>query len=65
MKSGDKTPRMLAAGKAAQIILEGIEHDRYRVLVGSDAMLLDALYRLNPQRAARFIYKQMVALLPK
>jgi NAD(P)-dependent dehydrogenase (short-subunit alcohol dehydrogenase family) len=65
MKGGEGSPRMLAPDKAAQIILDGIEYDRYRVLVGSDAMLMDAFYRLNPQRAARFIYKQMSALLPK
>jgi NAD(P)-dependent dehydrogenase (short-subunit alcohol dehydrogenase family) len=66
MKAGEgPAPRMLAPGKAAQIILEGIENDRYRVLVGSDARLMDALYRLDPQRAARFIHKQMSALLPK
>ncbi|QRO01960.1 SDR family oxidoreductase [Archangium violaceum] len=59
------TPKVLAPGKAAQIILEGIENDRYRVMVGSDARLMDAIYRLNPQRAARFIYNQMSALLPK
>lgn len=54
----------LAPSRAAQIILDGIEQDRYRVLVGSDAAFLDLLYRLSPQRAARFIYKQMQSLLP-
>ncbi|PTL85751.1 SDR family oxidoreductase [Vitiosangium sp. GDMCC 1.1324] len=57
--------KVLAPGKAAQIIIEGIEQNRYRVLVGSDATLMDAVYRLNPQRAARFIYNQMSSLLPK
>ncbi len=64
-EGGGKVPRVLAPHKAAQIILDGIERDRYRVLVGPDAMLMDAVYRLDPQRAARFIYKQMSALLPK
>jgi NAD(P)-dependent dehydrogenase (short-subunit alcohol dehydrogenase family) len=58
-------PKMLAPAKAAQIIIDGIEHDRYRVLVGSDSRFMDTLYRLNPQRAARFIASQMRALLPK
>lgn len=57
--------KMLAPDKAARIIIDGIENNRYRVLVGSDARLMDAVYRLNPQRAARFIYDQMSALLPK
>ncbi len=57
--------KVLAPDKAAQIIIDGIENNRYRVLVGNDARLMDAIYRLNPQRAARFIYNQMSALLPK
>ena len=56
--------KALAPDKAAGIILEGIERGRYRVLVGPDATFMDALYRLHPQRAARFIYEQMRALLP-
>ncbi|UQA56167.1 SDR family NAD(P)-dependent oxidoreductase [Polyangium aurulentum] len=65
MKPGDPSPKMLPPAKAARIILEGIERDRYRVLVGPDAMFMDAIYRLDPRRAARFIYKQMSGLLPK
>jgi NAD(P)-dependent dehydrogenase (short-subunit alcohol dehydrogenase family) len=66
-RSGEKSkpPRVLAPQKAAQIILEGIERDSYRVLVGSDAVFMDAIYRLNPERAARFIYNQMRGLLSR
>lgn len=53
----------LAPGKAAEIIIDGIEQNRYRVLVGSDATFLDRFYRLSPERAARFIFKQMQSLL--
>lgn len=56
-------PKTLTPGKAAQIILDGIERDRYRVLVGPDARFMDVIYRLNPERAARFIQKKMSALL--
>ena len=55
--------KMLAPDKAAEIIVEGIEQDRYRVLVGSDSRLMDFIYRLNPNYAAGFIYKQMKSLL--
>lgn len=54
----------LPANKAAQIIVDAIEHDRYSVLVGSDAKFMDFIYRLNPKGAAGFIYKQMKSLLP-
>jgi short-subunit dehydrogenase len=50
--------------KAAQMIIDGMEKDRYRILIGQDAKMMDFLYRLNPKRAARFIYKQMRSLLP-
>lgn len=56
---------MLPAAKAAEIIIDAMEQNRFRVLVGKDAKLMDMLYRLNPRRAAGFIYKQMRALLPK
>jgi short-subunit dehydrogenase len=50
--------------EAARIIVEGMEQNRYRVLVGSDARFMDLLYRLSPQRAANYIFKQMQNLLP-
>jgi NAD(P)-dependent dehydrogenase (short-subunit alcohol dehydrogenase family) len=54
----------LEPSKAAQIIVDGIERNRYRVLVGLDAKIMDLLYRLSPKQAARFIYSQMKFLLP-
>lgn len=58
-----KAYKTTPAPEAARIILDAIEHDRYRVLVGQDAKLMDVLYRLSPQRAAAFIAKQMRGLL--
>ena len=56
--------RTLPPEKAAEIIVDAIEKDRYSVLVGSDARFMDFLYRLSPKGAAGLIYKQMKALLP-
>lgn len=53
----------LAPSKAAEIIIDGMEKNSYRVLVGRDAKLMDLLYRLSPKWAAGFIFKQMQALL--
>lgn len=50
---------------AAQMILEGIERNRFRVVIGRDARMMDFLYRLMPQKAAHLIHKQMRSLLPK
>jgi NAD(P)-dependent dehydrogenase (short-subunit alcohol dehydrogenase family) len=57
--------RTLAPARAAEIIVDGIEKDRYRVMVGSDATFLDRFYRFSPQRAANFIFRQMQSLLPE
>ncbi|MCO6449484.1 MAG: SDR family NAD(P)-dependent oxidoreductase [Caldilineales bacterium] len=56
--------RPLAASKAAQIILDGIEKDRYSIFVGRDARFMDLLVRISPKRAANYIFKQMQSLLP-
>ncbi len=56
--------KMTAPADAAEIIVAGMERNAYRVLVGSDAKLMDFLCRLMPERAARIIYNQMGSLLP-
>lgn len=58
------TQRITPADKAATIILDGMERDAYRVMVGGDARFMDRIYRLDPRRAAAFIARQMKALLP-
>lgn len=50
---------------AARMILEAIERNQFRVLIGRDARMMDFLYRLMPQKAAHIIYKQMSSILPK
>lgn len=49
----------LSADKAAQIIIEAIEKNKYRATVGKDAKFLDLFYRFSPQRAVNFIMKKM------
>lgn len=55
--------RATAADTAARVILDGMERNAYRVMVGGDAKLMDRLYRLSPRRAASFIANQMKDLL--
>ncbi len=57
--------KALPAEKAAALIAEGIEKDRFRVLVGSDATFMDRLYRLAPKYAVHLITKRMKNLLGK
>jgi short-subunit dehydrogenase len=62
--SGDQSKfKTTSAPDAARIIIEGMEKNKYRVLVGSDAKLMDRLCRLMPDRAAKIIYSQMRSLL--
>ncbi|HEY4692402.1 MAG TPA: SDR family NAD(P)-dependent oxidoreductase [Bellilinea sp.] len=55
----------IAANVAAEIIVAGMEKNKYHVFVGKDAKLMDLLRRLMPERAAEIIYDQMRSLLPK
>jgi len=55
--------KIYPADRAARDILDGMERDAYRVMIGSDAKLMDRLYRLSPSRAAAFIASQMKDLL--
>jgi short-subunit dehydrogenase len=56
--------KMTTSADAARVIVAGMERNRYRVLVGSDARMMDFLCRLMPERAAKIIYTQMRSLLP-
>lgn len=48
---------------AAQMIVDGIENNSYRVLIGQDAQMMDKLYSQDPQNAVKIIQEQMKALL--
>jgi len=58
-----KSNKALPPGKAVQIIMNGIEKDRYRVLVGSDSVFMDLIYRISSKRAANLIFKKIQRLL--
>ena len=55
--------QMTSPVDAAEMIVEGMQQNKYRILVGKDAKFLDFLYRLRPQYAAEFIYKKMKDLV--
>ena len=55
--------KITSAVDAAQRIVAGIEKGRRRVVIGSDARMLDRLSRLAPQRATDMIAKKMASLL--
>jgi short-subunit dehydrogenase len=55
----------LAASDAASIIINGMENNKPRILVGKDAKFMDWLYRWSPIFATKLIVKQMKNLLPQ
>ena len=59
----NKSVKVLSPIRAAQIIIDGMENDRYRVLVGNDSKIMDIFYRLNPGSAAKMIAGKMKGLL--
>lgn len=67
LPAGAEAPamKMTPAPTAAKIMLDGIEADKARVFVGSDASMMDKLVRYMPVKAADIIYNQMKSLLPK
>ena len=52
-----------SAERAAEVIIEGIEQDKFQVYIGRDSNMMNILYRLSPKRATRFMYNQMKSLL--
>jgi short-subunit dehydrogenase len=63
-KAADMAKNLTTAEAAANAILDGMERNAYRVLIGRDAKLMDLLYRVNPKGAAAFIARQMRGLVP-
>lgn len=55
--------KALPAVDAAKMIVEAIEKNKPRVLVGSDSKTLDKLYRLNPVWAVNYISNKMKKMM--
>lgn len=50
--------------RAAQTIIDGMERNHYRVLVGLDSKSMDFLYRVSPRHTSNLIFRLMKSLLP-
>ncbi|HPE87239.1 MAG: SDR family oxidoreductase [Bacteroidales bacterium] len=51
--------KILLADRAAEIMIDAIEKNKFRVMVGKDARMLDLFYRINPRKAVNMIVKKM------
>lgn len=61
--AGGRKVRATTPEETAKQIVTGMQKERFRVLVGSDARMLDALARVAPTAAAKIIAKQMKSVL--
>ena len=52
--------KVLSPESAAKQILDGMERNRTRIILGKDARMMNLLYRLSPSFASRLIAKKMV-----
>lgn len=52
-----------SAHEAAKVIVNGIKREKYRILIGKDAKMMDWLSRLVPQKATDIIANKMKDLL--
>ncbi|MDE2592092.1 MAG: SDR family oxidoreductase [Actinomycetales bacterium] len=66
LPSGTDAPKMkmTPAPLAGKIMIDGIEANKARVFVGSDAAIMDKLVRLMPVKSGEIIYNQMKSILP-
>ena len=51
MGEGFRDNAPVTAGEAAKVILDGVREERWRILIGEDAQVLDELVRANPEDA--------------
>lgn len=57
--SGGKQHKLTLPEEAAEIMIEAIEENAYRVMVGNDAKMMDRLSRLMPKKAAAIIAEKL------
>ena len=48
---------------AAKTIIDGMEKDKFQIMVGKDAKMMNVFYRILPKRATKFMYNQMKFML--
>ena len=54
-----KEYKLTLADDAAKIMIDAIESNAYRVMVGNDAKMMDRMYRVMPKKAAAIIAEKL------
>ncbi|BBZ22675.1 SDR family NAD(P)-dependent oxidoreductase [Mycolicibacter hiberniae] len=63
LDAGGRKVRSVTPEAAAAKIVDGIANDRFRVLIGTDARVLDILSRISAKRTTRLVAKQIKSVL--
>jgi len=57
--------KSLPAIDAAKIIIKGIERNKFQLFVGSDAKMMNFMYKMNAKKAINYINKMMTKMMTK
>ncbi|MCC5894425.1 MAG: SDR family oxidoreductase [Alkalibacterium sp.] len=57
--AGGKEHKLTLADDAAKMMIDAIEENTYRVMVGNDAKMMDRMYRVMPKKAAAIIAEKL------
>src|SRR5690606_37230924 len=63
MEEMGKGRKVMTPEEAARIIIDGMEKDKYQIFVGSDARVMNFLYKRFPRYANNLITNQMKKLV--
>jgi hypothetical protein len=63
MDEPDTSYPVTPADVAARIMLDGIERDKWRILVGRDARMMNLAIKIVPRQAIRMVQRQMAKVL--
>lgn len=55
----DTKIKMLSPIKAAELIIKGMEKNKFKLYVGNDSKMMNLMYKFNDKSAIKFIKKQM------
>jgi short-subunit dehydrogenase len=63
MKKTDTKMKILSASKAASLIIEAMEKDKFKAYVGTDSKVMNLLYKINDKWAIKMINKKMKEMM--
>lgn len=57
--------KMLCPNKAAKIIINGVEKNKFKLYVGNDSKMMNLMYKFNDKSAIKFINEKMNSMTKK